>query len=80
MYLVEEFLGMVGFELVLEDVFEFECEMRMVGWVVIDRLGGEVGDIVLRFGFRRNELLDVDSVIMEVDLGKVVDVVRELGL
>ena len=46
----------------------------------INCFGGEVAHILLTFAFRTNQFFDVDSLIMQVDFGKVVHVVTQFRL
>ena len=73
-------LRIVGFQLLFQDVFQFQCDISILACVLIDSFGGEVAHILLTFAFRTNQFFDVDSLIMQVDFGKVVHVVTQFRL
>ena len=76
---VKHTLHLVRPHLGLEERFEGEGDVGIFAGVVDDGLWFDVGHVFLRAS-RPNELVDVDGAIVEVDFGKVVEVVALFGL
>ena len=68
------------FQLRLQLVFQLQGDVGIFGSILIDLGGGEVAHAALGLALGSNQLVDVDGLIVQVDLGHVVHVVTKLWL
>ena len=77
---VKEVFGRLLFQLLLEHVLQFQCNVRIFAGITVHIFRRKVAHILLVFASCPDKFVDVDSAVVQVDFGQVVHVVAKLRL
>ena len=80
LYIPEQILAFYLLELGFEHIFQSQCDVGILGCILVNFRWGKVAHRLLVFALRPYQLLDVNCLVVEEDFGEIVHVVIKLWL